>query len=210
MKTMSKDVIIVGTGGHAKVITDIVRKSNDNVIGYLDDYKLPNTLFCGAQIFGPINMIYKLYETNNNLSFFIAIGDNQIRRQIAERYNVPYYTAIHPSAVVASDVLISEGSCVMANAVINSNSIIYKHTIINTGAIIEHDNEIDNFVHISTNSSLGGSVRIGKECLIGIGSTVKNNIKIIDNCIIGAGAVVVKDVNESGIYIGIPATKKEG
>ena len=97
----------------------------------------------------------------------------------------------------------------MANACINSSARIGKHCIINTGAIIEHDNIIENFVHISPNSALGGTVRIGENTHIGIGSVVKNNITICKNCTVGAGAVVVKNIEKEGTYIGVPAKKLE-
>ena len=120
-----------------------------------------------------------------------------------------FYTAIHPSAQIGINVEIEEGTVIMANVCINSSSRIGKHCIINTGAIIEHDNIIENFVHISPNSALGGTVRIGENTHIGIGSVVKNNITICKNCTVGAGAVVVKNIIKAGTYIGVPAKKLE-
>ena len=95
----------------------------------------------------------------------------------------------------------------MANAVINSSAKIGKHCIINTGAIIEHDNIIEDFVHVSPNATLCGTVKVGEETHIGAGTTVKNNINICKKCTVGAGAVVVKDIEEEGKYIGIPVKK---
>ena len=83
---------------------------------------------------------------------------------------------------------------------------MYKSTcIINTGSIIEHDNVVEDFVHISPNVTLCGTVKVGALTHIGAGVTVKNNIDICGNCIIGAGAVVVKNIEEEGIYVGVPA-----
>ena len=95
----------------------------------------------------------------------------------------------------------------MANAVVNVCASIGEHCIINTGAIIEHDNVIENYVHMSPNSALGGTVRIGENSHIGIGATVSNNIDICSDCTVGAGAAVVQNITERGVYIGIPAKK---
>ena len=97
----------------------------------------------------------------------------------------------------------------MANSCINSSAKIGKHCIINTGAIIEHDNIIEDYVHISPNATLGGTVKIGESTHVGIGSIVKNNITICKNCTIGAGAVVVKNILEEGTYVGVPARERK-
>lgn len=95
----------------------------------------------------------------------------------------------------------------MANSIINPSTKIGKHCIINTGAIIEHDNTIENYVHISPNATLCGTVKVGECTHVGAGAIIKNNTNIIDNCIIGAGATVVNDINKKGTYVGVPAKK---
>lgn len=203
---MSKQVVIIGAGGHAKVIADIIVKSGDRVYGFLDDnLEIGTTIANNEQfkIIGKIEKINKLKE-NTNLEFVIAIGDNTVRKNIAENYNVKYYTAIHPSSIIALDVSIEEGTVVMANTVINTSAKIGRHCIVNTGAIIEHDNIIENYVHVSPNATLCGTVKIGECTHIGANATVKNNIEICNKCIIGAGALVVKNINESGAYVGVP------
>lgn len=206
---MSKQVVIIGAGGHAKVIADIIVKSGDRVYGFLDDnLEIGTTIANNEQfkIIGKIEKINKLKE-NTNLEFVIAIGDNTVRKNIAENYNVKYYTAIHPSSIIALDVSIEEGTVVMANAVINTSAKIGSHCIVNTGAIVEHDNIIENYVHVSPNATLCGTVKIGECTHIGANATVKNNTKICNKCIIGAGALVVKNINESGTYVGVPVKR---
>lgn len=203
---MCKQVIIIGANGHGKVIADIVIKSGDIVLGFLDDNKeLPNEIL-GFALLGNLNDI-KNYK--NKARFIIGIGSNEIRKIIAEKYiDYNWHTAIHPSAQIGLDVNIDIGTVIMANAVVNSSSTIGKHCIINSGAIVEHDNILNDYVHISPNASLGGTVKIDELTHIGIGATVKNNISITSNCIIGAGAVVVKNIKNSGTYMGVPAKIK--
>lgn len=198
-----KQVVIIGASGHGKVVADIIEKSGNIVRGFLDDS-------ASGEVFGyPI--LGQVCDYNNYASeceFVIAIGNNQIRENVANKLNkVKLCTAIHPTACLAKDVIIGQGTVVMANAAINSSSKIGCNCIINTGAIVEHDDYIEDYVHLSPKVALGGNVNVGKSTHIGIGSTVKNNIKIGDHCIVGAGAVVVNDILDSGTYIGVPAKR---
>lgn len=207
---MDKKVIIIGAGGHAKVIADIILKSGDKFEGFLDDNievgtKIDNQE--GFKVLGKISSSLKLQEKNPKLEFIIGIGNNNIRKNIAEEYNLKYYTAIHPTANIGFGVIIKEGTTVMANACINPFTYIGKHCIINTASIVEHDNIIREYVHISPNATLAGTVVVGIKSHIGASSTIINNVSVSSNVIIGAGAVVVKDITESGTYVGVPARK---
>ena len=207
---MHKKVIIIGAGGHAKVIADIIEKSGDEVVGFLDDNKENGaTVIKNYKVIGGSNNRFAMAITKENVEFVIAIGDNQKRKEISNSPNLKFYTAIHPSAQIGLDVRIEEGTVIMANSCINSSAKIGKHCIINTGAIIEHDNIIEAYVHISPNATLGGTVKIGESTHVGIGSIVKNNITICKNCTIGAGAVVVKNILEEGTYVGVPARERK-
>lgn len=207
---MHKKVIIIGAGGHAKVIADIIEKSGDQIVGFLDDKIEKNTIIVkDYKVIGDLNSRFSLSIANKDYEFIIAIGDNKKREEISKSPNLKFYTAIHPSAQIGLDVEIEEGTVIMAHVCINSSSRVGKHCIINTGAIIEHDNIIENFVHISPNATLGGTVKVGENTHIGIGSVVKNNITICQNCTVGAGAVVVKNIIEEGTYIGVPARERK-
>ncbi len=201
---MHKDVIIIGAGGHAKVIADIVRKSGDNLVGFLDDSKQAGSDFFDGFILGKTDTYGEYAEKE----FIIAIGNNIIRQRIAEQMQgVTFYTAIHPTAVIAEGVTVGEGSCVMANAVVNADATIGKHCIVNTAAVVEHDNVLSDYVHISPVAALAGTVTVGERTHIGIGAKVKNNTDICANVVVGAGAVVVTNITEEGTYIGVPARK---
>ena len=139
--------------------------------------------------------------------FIIGIGDNAVRKKIAEKFDVNWVTLIHPSAQIAVNASLGKGTAVMAGAVINACTSVGEHCIINTRAVIEHDNIIEDYVHISPNAALGGAVRIGEQTHIGIGATVINNIDICGKCIIGAGAVAIKNIEDFGTYVGVPARK---
>lgn len=198
--------MIIGASGHGKVIADIIYQSGDQVMGFFDDDPTKKEIH-QIPVLGKIEDIQKYKD---DFYFIIGIGDNQIRKKIAE--NNPalnYYTAIHPTAIIGEGVRIGNGTAVMAGTVINADAEIGEHCIINTSAVIEHECVIGDYTHISPQACLCGNVHVGEECHVGAGSTVINNINIIEDTIIGAGSVVIKNITKEGTYIGIPADFKE-
>ena len=197
-------LIIIGAGGHGKVIADAALKNGYTNICCVDDNATGDVM--GFPIIGTTADVECLNDGNTD--FVIGIGNNAIRKTIAEIHNVNWVSIVHPSAQIGFDAEIGKGTVVMANAVVNVCAKIGEHCIINTGAIVEHDNVIENYAHISPNVALGGTVRIGSLTHVGIGATVKNNTEICYDCTIGAGAVVVKNIKEPGTYVGVPIRKK--
>ena len=200
---MSDSVILIGGGGHAKVIIDCIQAAGGHVAGILDDGHVPGTVILNVPVLGK-TADYAAYSQH---TFLLAIVDNAARRRIAESMHVQWETVIHPAAVVSQYAAIGPGTVVMAGAVINPGAVIGSHCIINTGAIVEHDNRLGDFVHISPGAALGGTVRVGKETHVGIGASVRNNTDICGSCTIGAGAAVVTNITEPGTYVGVPARK---
>lgn len=200
---MSESIILIGGSGHAKVIIDCVRASGSEVFGILDDGIPAGTRVLDVPVLGPTDD-YIRYPDH---PFLIAIGNNTVRRLIAEKTEVRWATVIHPRATVSPYAKLGEGTMVMPNATVNAGAILGRHCIVNTGAVVEHDNILEDFVHISPNAALGGTVRVGAETHIGIGACVRNNINICGGCSIGAGAAVVRDISEPGTYIGVPARR---
>ncbi len=209
---MNKEVFIIGAGGHAKVIANVINKSGDIVKGFLDDNIEIGTVIIkekNYKVIGTFEDIVHLQLKYPNAEFIIGIGNNELRKKIAEKYDeiLNFYTAIDSNSQIALDVEIGKGSAILANACINTSAKIGKHCIINTAAIIEHDNILEDYVHVSPNATLSGTVKVGKLTHIGSGAVVKNNIDICGNCVIGAGAVIVKEIKEKGIYVGVPVKK---
>ena len=198
-----KPYIILGAGGHAVVIADILHKIGAQLRGFLDDVLPVGTDVFGSKVIGKLENCINYVD---NL-FIVGIGNNHVRRKIVQAYNLEYATAVHPSAIIGSQVSVGFGTVVMAGSVINSRTVIGCHCIINTNASIDHDNQVDDFAHISPGVALGGTVSIGEGTHIGIGSSVCNNISICNDVVVGAGATVVKDILEPGVYVGVPAQR---
>ena len=143
--------------------------------------------------------------------FFVAIGNNKLRETLTEellQHNAKLVKLTHPSAIISPNVSIGDGTVIMPACVINAGSIIKQGCIINSGVIIEHDSYIDEFVHLSPSVILSGTCKVGKSTWLGTGTLVKNNITIVGNVMCGVGSVVIKNIEKSGIYYGVPVREK--
>lgn len=194
-------LMIIGAGGHGKVIADNAVKNGYTDICFLDDHA---TGMCmGFPVAGTTSDLQRWDDGMTD--FVIGIGNNEVRKKIAQKFDINWVALIHPSAQIGLQVTVGKGTVVMAGAVINACASVGEHCIINTGAIVEHDNVIEDYVHLSPGVALGGTVRVGALTHVGIGAAVRNNIDICGGSIVGAGAAVVKNIQKPGVYIGLPA-----
>lgn len=195
-----KPLIIIGAGGHGKVVRDIARLCGYTQVFFLDDADIPG-------IAGAVSDYQNYLDVAD---FFVAIGNNGIREKISQNILADggeLVTLIHPNAVIAENVTIGKGTVVMAGAVVNTDAVIGDGVILNTCSSTDHDCIIQDFSHIAVGAHLCGTVKVGSKTMIGAGATVINNVDICDECTVGAGAVVVKTIEEKGIYVGVPARK---
>ena len=192
-------LVIIGAGGHGKVIADNAQKNGYTDICFVDDTTAGTCM--GFPIIGTTESLSALDD--GKTGFIIGVGNNEARKRIAQTYDVNWVTLIHPSAQIGACVSVGKGTVVMAGAIINACATIGEHCIINTGAIVEHDNVIGNYVHLSPGVKLSGTVTVGECTWIGTGACVINNIDICANVVIGAGSVVIRNVRKKGTYVGV-------
>ncbi len=199
------NLIIIGAGGHGRVIFDIALSLNKyKTVIFLDDQKV------GAKnVLGKVSDFSKFLTSHE---FVVGIGDEKAREKITltlKDCGAKIVSLVHEKAVIGSDVSIGNGTVVMAGAVINNGAKIGEGVIVNTCASIDHDCMVGDYTHISVGARLAGTVVLEKRVFIGAGAVVINNVSIISDVVIGAGAVVVKNILEKGIYKGVPARKGE-
>lgn len=201
-----KELVIIGAGGHGRVIADIAQKLGAyERISFLDDGEAKESM--GLPVVGKVAEMDKYAK---QADMFVAIGNSKARGEFIERLlamgaNVP--VLVHPSAIIGACVEVGAGTAIMAGAVINPCSKLGKGVILNTCSSVDHDCIIGNYCHIAVGVHVAGTVTLGEKVWLGVGATIKNNVNICADCMIGAGAVVVKDIMESGTYIGVPAKK---
>lgn len=186
-------MFLYGASGHAKVIIDILEACGMTVEGLIDDNREKNEL-SGYPVFHE-------WQTDKS-PLIISIGDNRIRRMIAERVEADFGVAVHPSAIVSRRCTLGAGTVVMQGAIIQSDAEIGKHCIINTGASVDHECRIGDFVHISPHCTLCGNVTVGEGSWIGAGSVIIPGVKVGKWSVIGAGSVVTKDIPDGVLAVG--------
>lgn len=208
---MKKKIVILGAGGHAKVIAEFIDKDKYDLIGFLDkDEACVGKLLNGIPILGDDRNPLKWRE--NGISGCVMgighIGNCEVRNKVYHNYAQAGYemlTVIHPRSVVSSSAILHPGVVVMPGAVINTNAKIGANSIVNTNAIVEHDTIVGSGVHIAPGSILSGGCIIGNNVLVGAGSTVIQSVRIGDGSIIGAGATVINNIPENVLAVGCPA-----
>jgi sugar O-acyltransferase (sialic acid O-acetyltransferase NeuD family) len=211
--TIKKPIIVLGSGGHAKVLIEVLRQSEHEIIGItnLDILKQPD--FFGVKILGSDDQV--LNYLPSEIGLVNAIGsmpNNNFRRTLAEKMEKEGYSfiqVIHSSAVIAADVDIGWGAQIMANVVMQPGVKIGRHCIINTGVNIDHDTVIEEHCHLAPGVTLSGNVTVGRGTHVGTGTSIIQGVTVGQNCIIAAGSVIFKDVPANTKLIQYRITKLE-
>ncbi len=197
--------IVYGSGGHGKVVLDILLESGFEVMGFVDDNK--NQL--GSVINGyPVLGDGSYLENKKKIKVALGIGCNSARENILHKLttsNAEIISAIHPKAVISREVRLGKGIVIMAGAVVNPSTVIEDGVVVNTGATVDHDCHLAAFSHLWPGAHLAGSVYVGERSYIGMGAAVIQNIKIGRDVKIGAGAVVISDIPDNATAVGVPA-----
>jgi sugar O-acyltransferase (sialic acid O-acetyltransferase NeuD family) len=202
--------IIIGAGGHGKVVLDILQAGDQyRPVGFVDaDPKLARTYVGGLPVFGAVHLLHRLVNQHKIGAVMIAIGDNRARSSYAKTMDdlkLPLINAVHPSAVISSTALMGRNVMVAANAVICAEAKIGDFCIVNTAATVDHECEIGSAVHICPGAHLAGRVSVEADAFIGLGANIVQCLKIGTGAIVGAGAVVLTDVPAHATAVGVPA-----
>lgn len=204
---MNKPIIIIGNGGHALVLTELLQMNNERILGFTAPEQQQNKL--GLNYLGNDESILK-YDANE-VELVLGIGSlkpNSIRTKIFNFFKEKGYVfkiCIHPHAIVSPSASLGEGVQVMAGAIVQTYVQIKNNSIINTGAKIDHECIIEDNVHIAPGSVLSGNVHVCKNVHVGTNSTIIQGIQIGEATLIAAGAVVVNDIKSYSKVMGVPA-----
>lgn len=203
------DVIILGAGGHGRVVLDILLRAKlHRPIGFIDNNtRIHGRRIDGLPVLGGPDLLSDMRKRGISHAI-IAVGDNGARRDLArtlESNDFELVCAIHPSAQLACSVTLGRGVVIAAGAMVCAHCQIGDYAILNTGCIVDHESMIGTAAHVCPGVRLAGHVTVESGAFIGIGATVIQNVRIGFEAVVGAGAVVVKDVDPMTTVVGVPA-----
>lgn len=206
-----KKVLIIGASGHAKVVIDILEKCGEySIAGLIDTYKPVGEMISGYRILGTENDLPEITAAHDIYGGIITIGDNYTRLKMYEKIlsimpDFLFIKAIHPSVIIGKDVVIGDGTVLIAGSIVNSDSKVGKCAIINTKASLGHDCVMGDFTSLAPGVTVGGNTSIGFCTAVSLGANIIQNIKIGDHVIVGAGATVINHIDNNLLVYGCPA-----
>lgn len=199
-------MVVIGAGGHAKVVVELARSCGFEVVGCLDADDTPR-LVVGAPVIGKDEMAASLLSDGVRFAA-LGIGSNRVRERISVELEALGFTLpalISPNAVVSPSAEVERGAIVMPCAVLNAECRIGPFGIVNTSASVDHDCRLGIAVHVAPGSRIAGSVVIGDRAMIGVGSAVAPGVTIGADATLGAGATAIHDIPSNTIAVGTPA-----
>jgi len=210
-----RSVIVLGAGGHAKVVIDLLQKLGRSVLAALEPTSPAEArLLLGVPVASEQAALSKHSSESVDLALGVGmptqdpIAGLAARRVLAAQYVARGYRfppLVHPGAVVGADCALGQGAQIMAGAVVQPGSAIASFAIVNTGACVDHDCVLGEGCHVAPGATIGGTVRVGRESLIGIGATVLQGVAIGDRVLIAGGAMVIDSVADDERRLGVPA-----
>lgn len=206
---MTLPVILLGAGGHANVVLELLRFSNFDVLGVCDPKfsQGKDTQWQGVNVLGDDSIVNDYIPSQVLLANGLgSLPENNSRKDLYIRYKKQGYNFVtlkHPTSIVSERTFLAEGVQVMAGAIVNPNSQIGHNSMVNTGAIVEHDCVVGEHCHLSPGSVVCGDVVIAEQVHVGAGATVIQGLNIGKNAIVAAGSVLVKDLPEKTICKGV-------
>ena len=204
-------VLVLGAGGHAKVVIEQLRAGGREVAGVLDADATPR-LVAGAPVIGSDDDLERL-RGEGLADAFVALGGNALRARLGARLRGLGYTlvnAVHPSAVMSPSVKLGEGVAIMAGACLNADTRVGHLAIVNTGAVVDHDNDLGEACHVAPRCGLAGNVTVGARAFLGVGCSAVPGVTIGADAQVGAGGVIVRDIPAGAQAMGVPARVVRG
>lgn len=204
------NIIIYGASGHSKMIIDIIHKTQSHkIIGFLDKYKTKGESINGYNVLGDLSALPQLIKSHNINGIVIGIGDNYTRKLSYEKIikiapDLKFVPVVHPTAILAEEIVVSDGTVIMAGVIVNANAKIGKFCILNTKSSLGHDSTMADFSSLASGSTVAGNVNIGECSAICIGTLIINNVDIGNHTVIGSGALVVHSIGDFKQAVGVP------
>jgi UDP-perosamine 4-acetyltransferase len=209
-----RPIIVLGAGGHAKVVIDLLLKLGRSALAAVEQTEPPEDRRILNVPVHAEEIVLRYAPDEIELALGVGMpGENSIaglaaRRALGGRYRERGYIfppLAHPSAIVATGCRIGAGAQVMAGAILQADCVVESFAIINTAARVDHDSVVGEGSHVAPGATLGGSVHVGRETLIGIGASIRQGVLVGNKVLIAGGAMVVDNVPDGESRAGVPA-----
>lgn len=204
---MTRQLIIIGAGGHGRVCAEIAVRRGYAVTGFCDPGNALSERINGVPVIAEDDARV-LAEWSDDAALFVALGDNARRSELATQARargITLATLIDPSAIVSASAEIGAGSVLMAHVVVNANARVGSHCILNTACTIDHDSVLGDGAQLGPGANVAGGVSIGERALVGVGAALLPGVRLGREAVAGAGAVVTADVPDGVTVAGVPA-----
>ena len=207
---MRTKLIILGAGGHGKVLADLASlRPEFEIAGLLDDTtELWGASVLGYPVLGPVAALAEMAGGRGIRAVALGIGDNRLRREWFERVSslgMETPALLHPAAVVSAHAEVGRGVVALAGVVVNAGAVLGDNACLNTGASVDHDCWVGPHCHVFPNAVLAGGVRLGEYAVVGSNAVINPNVRIGRRAFVGAGAVVLREVGDDEVVVGNPA-----
>lgn len=204
-----REAVVLGTGGHARVVLSILAACGDRTVLGAIDLGTPREgeQLLGVPVIGGREALERL-RGQDQVDLFLAIGDNGDRRRWWEEgraMGLALPTLVSPHAIVDVTARIGGAVIICARAFVGPDAVIGDNVLLNTASIVEHESVVGSHSHLAPSATLAGRSRVGGGCFVGAGATIIDGVSVTDGVTIGAGAVVVHSIDEPGTYVGVPA-----
>jgi UDP-perosamine 4-acetyltransferase len=206
-----KEIIVIGSGGHAKVVIDIIHEMEDcQIVGITSISLKLGSFFCGYPILGDDNILNE-YRDKKNLLIAMGLGgykDNILREKVfnlVKSIGFDFINVIHPSAIISRTVKMGEGIVIFPGVVINTDVELGNNIIVATGSTIDHETVVNDHTLISAGVTVGAYSSLGQGTLLALGSKVISGVTVGSYSLVAAGAVVVNNIGQNQRVFGVPA-----
>lgn len=208
--TAEHSVVLVGAGQHARSLLGVLAHIGSRVVGLIADRVAPGDTVDGARLLGGLDQVPQIHARYSGVNWLMAIGDNYHRLRIMREIQAACPSAVfsplvHPSCVIAQDVVLEEGAVVMPGAVLMAACRLGPCSLVNTRGSLDHESTLAEGASLAPGVVTGGRVHIGRRSFVGIGAAIAQGICVGADSVVGAGSLVLQDVADNTLVYGRPA-----
>jgi sugar O-acyltransferase (sialic acid O-acetyltransferase NeuD family) len=209
---MMRQAVVVGTGGHCRVVLSLLAACGDHeVVGLVDlELQRAGEVIMGVPVIGAADCL-EGFRGRTDLDVFLALGANETRLawwHSARNLGLSLPNLVSPRAVIDSRARLGGANVVCAMAFIGPEAVLGDNNLVNTAAVVEHEAVVGSHCHLAPSSTVAGRSRIGDGCFVGAGATVIDYVELAPGITVGAGGTVVRTITEpGGVYVGTPAKR---